>query len=108
MQLELPLFEGLNYYNNQMRINKMAEQEKDNTLTVVIAVTVVAIVGVLMLKKDEVKHLQMSASTTPQAEAALTPSADGITARGSSPRSPVYSSGRWPILITPLAELNPR
>jgi hypothetical protein len=54
-----------------MRINKMAEQEKDNTLTVVIAVTVIAIAGVLMLKKDEVKHLQMSASTTPQAEAAV-------------------------------------
>jgi hypothetical protein len=54
-----------------MRITKMAEQEKDNTLTIVIAVTVIAIAGVLMLKKDEVKHLQMSASTTPQAEAAV-------------------------------------
>lgn len=47
----------------------MAEQEKDNTLTVVIAVTLVAIVGVFMLKKDETKHLQYSAQTTPQAEA---------------------------------------
>lgn len=47
----------------------MAEQEKDNTMTVVIAVTLVAIIGVFMLKKDETKHLQMSAATTPAAEA---------------------------------------
>ncbi|MGD0958371.1 MAG: hypothetical protein ABSB19_01045 [Methylomonas sp.] len=47
----------------------MAEQEKDNTMTVVIAVTLVAIVGVFLLKKDETKHLNMSAQTTPQAEA---------------------------------------
>lgn len=47
----------------------MAEQEKDNTMTVVIAVTLVAIVGVFLLKKDETKHLQYSAQTTPAAEA---------------------------------------
>ncbi len=47
----------------------MAEQEKDNTMTVVIAVTLVAIVGVFLLKKDETKHLQMSQATTAQAEA---------------------------------------
>ena len=47
----------------------MAEQEKDNTMTVVIAVTLVAIVGVFLLKKDETKHLQYSAPTTASAEA---------------------------------------
>jgi hypothetical protein len=47
----------------------MAEEQKDNTMIVVIAVTVIAIAGVLLLKKDEVKHLQYSAQTTPQAEA---------------------------------------
>jgi len=47
----------------------MAEAEKDNTLTVVIAVTLVAIIGVFLLKQDETKHLQYSAQTTPQAEA---------------------------------------
>jgi len=47
----------------------MAEQEKDHTFTVVAAVTLIAIVGVFLLKKDETKHLQYSAQTTPQAEA---------------------------------------
>ncbi len=35
----------------------MAAQEKDHTWTVVIGITVIAIAGVLMLKKDETKHL---------------------------------------------------
>jgi preprotein translocase subunit SecG len=47
----------------------MAEQEKDNTLTVVIAVTVVAIIGVFLLKQDETKHLKYSGETSAQAEA---------------------------------------
>ena len=48
----------------------MAEQEKDNTMTVVIAVTLIAIVGVFLLKKDETKHLNAySAETSVQAEA---------------------------------------
>ena len=47
----------------------MAEQEKDNTLTVVVAVTLVAIVGVFLLKKDETKHLQYSAQTSAAQEA---------------------------------------
>jgi len=47
----------------------MAEQEKDNTWTVVIAVTAIAIGGVLLLKKDETKHLQFSGQTNPAAEA---------------------------------------
>ncbi|QPK62003.1 hypothetical protein IVG45_14185 [Methylomonas sp. LL1] len=47
----------------------MAEQEKDNTMTVVIAVTLIAIIGVFLLKKDETKHLQMSGETTAAAEA---------------------------------------
>jgi hypothetical protein len=47
----------------------MAEQEKDNTMTVVIAVTVVAIIGVFLLKQDEVKHLKMSGETSAAAEA---------------------------------------
>lgn len=48
----------------------MAEKEKDNTMTVVIAVTVIAIIGVFLLKQDEVKHLNnMSGETTAAAEA---------------------------------------
>lgn len=47
----------------------MAEQEKDNTMTVVVVATLIAIGGVLMLKKDETKHLSYSAQTSPQAEA---------------------------------------
>ncbi|WP_347986962.1 hypothetical protein [Methylomonas sp. AM2-LC] len=47
----------------------MAEQEKDNTLTVVIAVTLVAVIGVFLLKQDETKHLKLSGETSAQAEA---------------------------------------
>lgn len=47
----------------------MAEQEKDNTMTVVIAVTLIAVIGVFLLKKDETKHLQYSAETSASAEA---------------------------------------
>ena len=47
----------------------MAEQEKDNTWTVVIGVTVIAIAGVLMLKKDETKHLAYSGDTNIAQEA---------------------------------------
>lgn len=47
----------------------MAEQEKDNTMTVVIAVTLIAVIGVFLLKKDETKHLQMSSETSAAAEA---------------------------------------
>lgn len=47
----------------------MAEQEKDNTFTVVAVVTAIAIAGVVMLKKDETKHLQYSGETSAQAEA---------------------------------------
>jgi len=52
-----------------MRINKMAEQEKDNTMTVVIGVTLVAVIGVFLLKADETKHLKMSGETSAAAEA---------------------------------------
>ena len=48
----------------------MAEQEKDNTLTVVLGVTAIAIAGVLCLKQDETKHLNSySGQTSAQAEA---------------------------------------
>lgn len=48
----------------------MAEQEKDNTMTVVIAVTLIAIIGVFLLKKDETKHLNAySGETSAAAEA---------------------------------------
>ncbi|WGS85520.1 hypothetical protein [Methylomonas sp. UP202] len=47
----------------------MAEQEKDNTFTVVAVVTAIAIAGVLLLKMDETKHLKMSGETTAQQEA---------------------------------------
>ena len=47
----------------------MAEQEKDNTMAVVIGVTLVAIIGVFLLKADETKHLKMSGETSTAAEA---------------------------------------
>lgn len=47
----------------------MAEQEKDNTMTVVIAVTLVAIVGVFLLKSRETEHLNRSGETSAAAEA---------------------------------------
>ena len=48
----------------------MAEQEKDNTMAVVIGVTLVAIIGVFLLKADETKHLaNYSGETTAAAEA---------------------------------------
>lgn len=47
----------------------MAEQEKDNTMTVVIAVTLIAIIGVFLLKSRETEHLQGSGETTAAAEA---------------------------------------
>jgi low affinity Fe/Cu permease len=52
-----------------MRIKKMAEQEKDNTMTVVIAVTLIAIVGVFLLKSRETEHLQYSGEANIQQEA---------------------------------------
>ena len=47
----------------------MAEQEKDNTMTVVIAVTLVAIIGVFLLKSRETEHLASKGETTAAAEA---------------------------------------
>lgn len=47
----------------------MAEQEKDNTMAVVIGVTLVAIIGVFLLKQDETKHLNYSGETSVAAEA---------------------------------------
>lgn len=47
----------------------MAEQEKDNTMTVVIGVTVVAIIGVFLLKMDETKHLKPAGDSDVKAEA---------------------------------------
>lgn len=47
----------------------MAEQEKDNTMTVVIGVTVVAVIGVMLLKMDETKHLKAAGETNVAAEA---------------------------------------
>ncbi|MBS3964540.1 MAG: hypothetical protein KGZ80_08615 [Methylomonas sp.] len=47
----------------------MAEQEKDNTMTVVIAVTLVAVIGVFLLKSRETEHLTRSGDTTAAAEA---------------------------------------
>ncbi len=48
----------------------MAEQqEKDNTLTVIVSVTLIAIIGVFLLKQDETKHLKTSGETTAAAEA---------------------------------------
>lgn len=47
----------------------MAEQEKDNTMTVVIAVTLIAIIGVFILKSRETEHLAGSGQTTAAAEA---------------------------------------
>lgn len=48
----------------------MAEQEKDNTLAVVVGVTLIAVAGVLWLKADETKHLNSaSGQTTAQEQA---------------------------------------
>jgi len=47
----------------------MAEQEKDNTMTVVIAVTLVAIIGVFLLKSRETEHLKYSAGADVSQEA---------------------------------------
>ena len=47
----------------------MAEEKKDNFLLYVGLATVFMIVVVVLLKKDEVKHLKMSAETTAAAEA---------------------------------------
>ncbi|MGY6275837.1 hypothetical protein [Methylomonas sp. MgM2] len=47
----------------------MAEQEKDNTMTVVIAVTLIAIVGVFLLKSRETEHLQYGQAGDVQQEA---------------------------------------
>ncbi len=47
----------------------MAEQEKDNTMTVVIAVTVIAIAGVFLLKSRETEHLKSVGDTDVKAEA---------------------------------------
>jgi len=47
----------------------MAEQQNDNTMTVVILVTAIAIAGVLLLKSRETDHLKMGAETTAAAEA---------------------------------------
>lgn len=47
----------------------MAEQQKDNTMTVVIAVTLIAIVGVFLLKNRETEHLKYSAETDVKQEA---------------------------------------
>ena len=70
MQLELPLLLGLKLLQQSKDEDlKMAEQEKDNTLTVVIAVTLIAIIGVFLLKQDETKHHKSSADTTASAEA---------------------------------------
>ncbi len=47
----------------------MAEQEQDNTMTVAIAVTLIAIAGVMWLKSDETKHLKYQAETSAASEA---------------------------------------
>ena len=47
----------------------MAEQEKDNTMTVVIAVTLIAIAGVFLLKSRETEHLSYSGEADVQQEA---------------------------------------
>ena len=47
----------------------MAEETKDNTFLYVGIVTAIAIAGVLLLKKDETKHLQYGPETTASAEA---------------------------------------
>ena len=47
----------------------MAEQEKDNTFTVVAIVTAIAIAGVFMLKSRETDHLKYQAETSSAAEA---------------------------------------
>ena len=47
----------------------MAEQEKDNTMTVVIAVTLIAIIGVFILKGRETEHLKPAGDSDVAAEA---------------------------------------
>ncbi len=47
----------------------MAEQEKDNTMAVVIGVTLIAIAGVFMLKSRETDHLKYQAQTSAASEA---------------------------------------
>lgn len=47
----------------------MAEQEKDNTMTVVIAVTLIAIAGVFLLKSRETEHLNYAGESNIQQEA---------------------------------------
>jgi uncharacterized membrane protein YdfJ with MMPL/SSD domain len=47
----------------------MAEQEKDNTMTVVIAVTLMAVIGVFLLKSRETEHLKNTGPTSAAAEA---------------------------------------
>ncbi|WP_150046201.1 MULTISPECIES: hypothetical protein [Methylomonas] len=47
----------------------MAEQEKDNTMTVVIAVTLIAIIGVFLLKSRETEHLKYGGASDVTQEA---------------------------------------
>lgn len=47
----------------------MAEQEKDNTMAVVAGVTLIAIVGVFMLKSRETEHLKPAGDSNVKAEA---------------------------------------
>ncbi len=47
----------------------MAEQQKDNTMTVVIAVTLIAIAGVFLLKSRETEHLNYSGPSDVKQEA---------------------------------------
>lgn len=47
----------------------MAEQQKDNTMTVVIAVTLIAIVGVFLLKSRETEHLSYGGPSDVKQEA---------------------------------------
>lgn len=70
-QLELLSFvmKGLKYKKPKNYEDYEMEQEKDNTLAVVIGVTLIAIAGVFMLKSRETEHLQYSGETTAAAEA---------------------------------------
>lgn len=47
----------------------MAEQEKDNTMTIVIAVTLIAAVGVFILKSRETEHLSYGGTSDVKQEA---------------------------------------